>query len=184
MTALPSLPVPPQRSHGDGLNRSLLDQWRLLLREAVSRHSKVFVFAFRLAYPPGRVADPDSGPLRAFAEPFLGDLRQRQLDPRLLLAQERHLPGQPGGYLAIALLDGHRTQSAAGHLALADSLWRRVLGLPEAQGLVVPCPYCAGQNGAKLRKDFPDWEARFAECEEWGRRLVEGVAATDGGALQ
>jgi hypothetical protein len=138
-----------------------------LLTQAITKHSKLFVFAFLLALPPNMQAGTDLGSAASsFADPFSRHLQSKRLDPLVLC--------RPTGIhqlTCFAIVDGHKTRSAAGHLAAATALWASVLGLPYAHGLLMPCVHADGQAGLMIRKDRPEWEHHLAYAQRWAGNL-------------
>jgi hypothetical protein len=142
-----------------------------LLHEAVARHSKTFVFAFSLTLPHGRSFDAGDALIETFVQRLAEELHVRKLDPRSVWTRKPYSLGQPAGYLFLVSLDGHRTHSAIGHLAVAERIWSQVLGMPAAGGLVAPLLHPGGSTGLMIRKDRRSWEQDLASCCRWARGL-------------
>lgn len=171
MVTLDPLSDFPLQSSPVGPPRSLADRWHLLLGDAVDHHSKVLAVAFRLETPGWPAPSAGCQPIQAFLAKFTRRLADRHLDPRLIWVRVGDVAARPA-YLVLVLLDGHRTQSASGHLATAQAIWDQLVGRSDGQALVVPCSPADGWNGLMIRKDHPDWETALADCSRWAGRLL------------
>ena len=162
----------PAQLQPNGTSNHAGTRWEELLAHALSRHSKVFAVGFRLLRPSGYLGPIGTESVQAFVGQFAALLAERHLDPHLLWLRKQALPGQPSETTVLLLLDGHRTQSAVGHLALAATVWASVLGRAETAGLVAPWYHGDGSSGMQIRRDHPEWQERLGECRRWGQGLV------------
>jgi hypothetical protein len=147
-------------------------QWHSTLHDAARRHSRLFVLAFRMALPPGLSVPPNGPPVPEFLDALSEALGEKRLDPVYFAVREHGDTNQPPAYLVFVLLDGQRTQSATGHLAMTDTIWSRLLGMPPTGELVLPCPHTDGRAGCQIRRDRPDWDGQIERCFRWGSSLI------------
>lgn len=193
----PMLPIVPDPDAQPIYLESIVNRLRELFDWMLDHHSKVLFLRFDLRFPWGGQFPSDNTHLMAFTENYTYVLRCRGLDPRYLWVREQTEFSTPPHYHFVVLLNGHRTQSIRGHLALAADTWASTLGLPSPYhgqygDLDVEDPYTGGlssdglvhfclrggrpfphENGVMIRKDQPDWEAKRAYCVDWGMYLAK-----------
>jgi len=147
---------------------------RRLLVETMNRHSKTLVLAFLLFMPPGLQASARANDVVSqFTQSLAEQLQAKRLDPAILCQATG-----PQQYTCLVLINGHRSQAVAGHLAVATTLWATTLGLRHAQGLITPCTHGDGRTGLMIRKDRPDWHGDLEYCQRWVTDLFGQQAPT------
>jgi len=154
--------------HAEGLAA----QWHDTLHDATRHHSKLFVLAFRMALPPGLSVPPSGPPIEELLDILSERLREKRLDPVHMCIEQQADGAVPVRHVVILTLDGQRTQSAAGHLRLADTIWSQLLGVIPTGELVLPCLCEDGSAGRQIRRDRPNLEEQIVACYRWGCRLI------------
>ena len=157
----------------DSPTDELAAQWHRLLHQAAANKSKLFVLAFHLIFPPGLAVPPEGQPVPEFLDALSERLREKRLDPVCMCIEQQADGAGPIRHVVIVTLDGQRTQSATGHLAMADTIWSRLLGMPPTGELVLPCLCEDGSAGRQIRRDHPDWDGQIERCFRWGSSLIE-----------
>jgi hypothetical protein len=155
----------------------ILESLAQLFEATVPSRHKTFFLRFDLRFPTNPYYPPDNSFFQTFIDSFAKHLRREGYAPGYFWVREggSKSPGDHHHYHLVLLLDGRKTQSIFGHLAIAERMWALALGIPEAAGLV---NYCLKdrdgnpqQNGIMIRRDDPNWRDAYATCFHWASYL-------------
>lgn len=133
----------------------------------VSIYRKCFVIRFELSFPPGGEYPADNSVFARFTRSLLQRRRREGFRPRCIWVR-LETPADQHRYQVVLLLAVKSAQSVTDHIHVAESIWARSLGIPDAQGLV---DYCLAdrqgrprKNGFMIRWDSSKWEATCHQC--------------------
>ena len=169
-------PIQANPDLNQGCLTAILDRLLHLMNTMTEDHCKVLFIRFDIRFPNNYFPPSDNSIFQRFFENFIRHLQRQVLDPHYLWVREQSKEKHQH-YHVVLLLDGNKTQSIYGHLNLAESLWAKSLGLPDASGLICYCTESrdgiAQHNGLMMRRGSPDFPLVFNTCFEWASYLAK-----------
>jgi len=143
----------------------------------VSKHCRVLFIRFDVRYPACEGSPIGNNSFDRFIADFAKYLRYHKLDCHYIWCKEFINFNKPH-YHMVMLLDGNKTKSIYNHLAKADELWARSLGLPqETKGLIDYCIKASDgspqENGLMIERNAPDFNIMYDRCYQWASYLAK-----------
>ena len=133
---------------------------------ALSKHSKVMVVRYDLAFPSDILYDGHGMFIRSFLNKLRQNLRRRDLDPIDLWVREQNSSINPH-FHCVVLLNGNKVQRLYAVLPLIERLWASTIG-DYRPGLVHYCltNYDGSKsiNGCRLTRHDKEL---YAQCQDW-----------------
>lgn len=164
----------PEKQQGG--NELILEKIDQMLTHATQQHNKVFFMRMDLRFPQGSSCPGDNAMFSSFQEAYMRHLRRHDLDPQYVAVRECST-GKHQHYHMALVLDGNKTQSIYNHIQAAERLWGAAVGGNGSGGLVNDCTQTRNgepqQNGIMLRRDDPEFQAKFDRCFHWASYLAK-----------
>jgi len=157
------------KERGLACDIKILDEIERQFQHAEATKSKIYFQRMDLRLPEGH-EHTNNDLFREFQSKFIKNRSRKGLKPQYVAVREQSREKHQHYHIAL-WLDGQKTQNIHDHIATAERLWNKTLGLPErpnGYGLVDDCTKNrAGQkqvNGVMLRKDDPNYESKKDNC--------------------
>jgi protein GP2 len=174
-------PIQTEKQRQLGCHTEILEGIEALFNCMLIKHNKVFFIRFDVRFPRHSAYPVDNKIFIGFIANFTKNLKRKKLDPHIIWVREKSLktPQTPQHFHCLLLLNGSLTQSIYGHLAIAEELWNRALGLPAKKGnsLIWYCSVSSTgklqQNGLKIIRESPDFYAQYRHCFHWATYMAK-----------
>ena len=179
------LPIQADRQRELGCRREILKRLYDIFQHTIKKHNKVLFIRFDVTFPDDRTYPEDNTLFEGFLANLIKNLKRKtvkrgSLDPYYLWVREAEYENTPNHhYHCILLLDANKTHKIHNHLAKAEELWNRALGLPytDRSGLI---DYCVKdrygnpqENGIMLLREDSDFQYQLIRCYHWASYLAK-----------
>ena len=112
----------------------------------------------------------DNGLFREFKSKYIKNRSRKGFKPQYVAVREQSKEKHQHYHVAL-WLDGQKTKNIHDHIATAERLWNKTLGLPDkvnGYGLIDDCTKSRSGakqiNGVMLRRDDPAYETKKDDC--------------------
>ena len=104
----------------------ILDRLKLVINQALIKHSRISFFEVNLHFPPNCKVPSDNRYIIEFMERYIEKFEQQNLSPHYLWVRERK-KGKNQHYHVVIMLDAHEITFNYEHITLAEDLWQELL---------------------------------------------------------
>jgi hypothetical protein len=159
-----------------GHHSEILDKIVTLLDHMCANHNKVFFMRMDVRFPAESAYSPFNTVFERFVNYFVWRLLQDYGEVCCMWSREQKSDDRHQHYHLIILMDGNKTQSIYGHMALAESLWDRYLDVTSPSGLIDRCDreiLGYRPNGFQIRRGANDYQSAYEEAFRWASYLAK-----------
>ena len=147
----------------------ILNEIERQFQYAEATKSKPYFMRYDVRLPEG-LDHTDNGLFREFQSKYIKNRSRKGLKPQYVAVREQSREKHQHYHIAL-WLDGQKTQNIHDHIATAERLWDKTLGLPDKEngyGLIDDCTKSRSGakqiNGVMLRKDDPEYASKKDDC--------------------
>ena len=147
----------------------ILNEIERQFQYAEESKSKSYFMRYDVRLPEG-LDYTDNGLFREFQSKYIKNRSRKGFKPQYVAVREQSKEKHQHYHVAL-WLDGQKTQNIHDHIATAERLWNKTLGLPDKEngyGLIDDCTKSRSGakqiNGVMLRKDDPAYETKKNDC--------------------